>query len=92
MNRRRSTSGLARAQVRDLHEAWFHARRIGCPANVLLTFRPEDIDTFTAEDRCGIWAAIRNKLGGSARDHGFPFVAVWARETRKDSWENIFTC
>ena len=51
---------------------------------MLLTFRPEDIDTFTAEDRCEMWAAIRNKLGGYARDHGFPFVAVWARETRKD--------
>jgi hypothetical protein len=82
MYRRRSTNGLDTKRVKELTHGWQHAARIGCPLNVMITIRPfEDQDPAT---HCAVAAMIRNKLGVYARQHGFPFVAAWSRESNED--------
>ena len=49
MNRRKPTNGLNTEKVKELNKAWHHARRLGQPLNVLVTFRPIEIDKMTAE-------------------------------------------
>jgi hypothetical protein len=78
MNRRRVTKGLSNKLVNEMTRGWQHARRIGYPLNVMVTIHPfEELNSVAA---CKLAANIRNKLGVSARQHGFPFVAAWARE------------
>lgn len=84
MNRRRTTKGLDHKQVRDLWDAWHHARRIGRPLNALISLRPVAIDTRAPLERWKLWAAFLNKLGIYARQHGFVFAAIWARECNPD--------
>jgi hypothetical protein len=82
MNRRRTTNGLARDQVNEMTYGWEHARRINRPLNVMITFRPfEDLDQKTC---CEFAARLRHKLCIYARQHGFDFVAAWARECNRD--------
>jgi hypothetical protein len=82
MNRRRSTKGLNRDQVNELHRGWEHARRIGCPLNAMLTFRPlEDYDGLAF---CLFVKRVLNQLGVYARYRDFTFVAAWTRECNAD--------
>jgi hypothetical protein len=83
-NRRQTTKGLDKDQVQDLSDAWHHARKIGLPLNVMVTIRPTDIDNLDSDARCRLWETIRNKLGVYARLKGFPFTAVWTRESNPD--------
>ena len=84
MNRRRTTRGIDHHQVRDLWDAWHHARRTGCPLNALVSVRPTDVDELDPVARCRRWAAFLNKLGTYARQHGFKLVAIWSRECNPD--------
>jgi hypothetical protein len=78
MHHRRITKGLSNKLVNEMTHGWQHARRIGYPLNVMVTIRPfKELDRTTS---CKLAANIRNKLGVFARQHGFPFVAAWARE------------
>jgi hypothetical protein len=80
MNRRKTTKGLNTNQVKELNVAWHHARRLGLPCNLFITFRPLEIDAMNENERCRQFAAVRNKLGVYARQHGFPATFVWSRE------------
>lgn len=84
MNRRRTTKGLDHNQVRDLWDAWHHARRIGSPLDALISLRPIHFEDLGPVQRCKQWSAFLNKLGIYARQHGFPFVGIWSRECNPD--------
>jgi hypothetical protein len=85
VNRRHTSKGLRHNQVRDLWDAWHHARRIGCPLNALISLRPLDCDDLSPLDRWLRWGCFLNKLGIYARQHGFKFVAIWTRECNPDA-------
>jgi hypothetical protein len=82
MYRRRYTNGLDTKRVKELTHGWQHAARIGRQLNVMITIRP--FDDQEPATHCKVAAAIRNKLGVYARQHGFPFVAAWSRECNED--------
>lgn len=84
MNRRRVSKGLKADQVRELSDAWHHARRIGRPLNALITIRPMRIDELSPSARCMLFAGVRNKLGVYARQRRFKLFVVWTREANKD--------
>jgi hypothetical protein len=61
---------------------WEHAQRINRPLNLMISIRPfEDLDPKT---HCEFAARFRHKLCIYARQHGFAFVAAWARECNRD--------
>jgi hypothetical protein len=80
-NYRQTTRGLDRDDVRDLSDAWHHARKIGHPLNVMVTLRPLGINDVGSAERRRIWNRFLNKLGVYARYCRFPLVAVWSCES-----------
>jgi hypothetical protein len=88
LHRHKQTKGLTTNQIKELNAAWMHAARLKLPLNLLLSFRPADIDATPEPERCRIFAAIRNKLGVHARQHSFPPVFIWTREISRnqDRW------
>jgi hypothetical protein len=82
MHRRQYTKGLDTKQVKELTRGWEHAARIGLPLNAFVTIRP--FEEYDPAKMCTVAAGIRNKLGVYARQHGFPFVAAWTRESNPD--------
>jgi hypothetical protein len=84
MNSRKTTKGLNKDQIKDLREAWYHARRLNLPLNLFVTFRPINIDAMTESERCEHFATLRNKLGVYARQHNFRPTFVWTREIDPD--------
>jgi len=84
MNRRKTTKGLNKEQVKELNEAWYHAKRLNLPLNLLVTFGQTDIGDMTGSERCKLFAALRNRLGVYARQHNFRPTFVWSREINRD--------
>jgi hypothetical protein len=83
-NYRRMTKGLDGKTVRDMSDAWHHARKMGHPLNVMVTLRPLAINDIPAAERRPIWNRLLNKLGVYARHYRFPWAAVWSFEINCD--------
>src|SRR4051794_29227647 len=82
MNFRNLTKGLTTDQIKELSEAWHHAKRIGLSLNTLVTFRPAT--PLTPEEHNAAYAGFRNKIGVYARQHHFTPASVWSRECNPD--------
>lgn len=82
-NCRKTTRGLTKNELVVLSEGWHHAARLGLRLNLMLTLRPLDED-MTPSDHCRAYAALRNKVGVYARQHGFRPAFIWSREANPD--------
>jgi hypothetical protein len=67
--------------VKNLEEAWLHARVIGRPLNRFVTIRPVSINRVPPAERSAFWYKVKNKFAQFARDHGFEPTFIWARES-----------
>jgi hypothetical protein len=86
MNRRRLTTELSVADIKELEAALLHARIIGHPLNSLITFAPfrSCDDVPTPEMRTKEWRRLQSYLGMWAKRHDFDFTAIWVWHAAED--------
>lgn len=80
MNWRRTSEGLTKDQISELHAAAHRATRIRRPLTVFATFNPALARGLTPTETTDVFDAIKNKLGVTARRLGFDPAFVWVIE------------
>lgn len=79
MNRRKMRGPIDHNEVRELIEAYHHAKRIGRPLNIAVAINPAHLDQQPAD----VWLwfkVVLNKLRNWRRRQGFVYTCLWTRE------------